>query len=198
MRRQTRTGFRGTLPAAKLCGVSDRSDTPGPARDVPLNLVAELFRAVPKLVDRTRSQAELVASLAGHVPCLSGLLGLGTAPHADEDLIVPGMHEKVPIDVLSLLEGEPSTDGEGIATSGSNGTTPAAEPAAAPGSAGPSAATPTEAELPIPDYDSLAASQVVPRLATLSPDELQSVRSYELAHRNRQTILNRVGQRLAD
>jgi hypothetical protein len=163
---------------------------------VPLNLVSELLRAVPKLVDRTRSQAELVASLAGHVPCLSGLLGLGTAPHADEDLIVPGMHEKVPIDVLSLLEGEPSSDGEGIAASGSNGSTP--QPAAAPGSGDASAATPTEAELPIPDYDSLAASQVVPRLATLSPDELQSVRSYELAHRNRQTILNRVGQRLAD
>jgi hypothetical protein len=57
---------------------------------------------------------------------------------------------------------------------------------------------PTEADLPIQDYDSLAASQVVPRLTTLSPEELRSVRSYELANRNRQTILNRVGQRLAD
>jgi len=48
--------------------------------------------------------------------------------------------------------------------------------------------------LAIPDYDSLAASQVVPRLAGLEPDELEAVRRYEAAHRARRTILNRVAQ----
>ena len=43
--------------------------------------------------------------------------------------------------------------------------------------------------LAIPDYDSLAASQVVPRLAGLTADELEAVRAYEAAHRARRTIL---------
>lgn len=49
-------------------------------------------------------------------------------------------------------------------------------------------------ELAIPDYDSLAASQVVPRLRALDDDELEAVRRYEAAHRGRKTILNRVAQ----
>ena len=59
-----------------------------------------------------------------------------------------------------------------------------------------SEAVPAEADLPVQDYDALAASQVVPRLATLSVEELDAVRRYERAHRNRQTILNRVAQLL--
>jgi hypothetical protein len=46
----------------------------------------------------------------------------------------------------------------------------------------------------IPDYDSLAASQVVPRLDGLTADELEVVRGYESAHRNRTTVLTRVAQ----
>jgi hypothetical protein len=52
----------------------------------------------------------------------------------------------------------------------------------------------SSAALAIPDYDSLSASQVVPRLAGLSIDELEAVRSYEAAHRGRKTILGRVAQ----
>src|SRR5262245_65060743 len=37
--------------------------------------------------------------------------------------------------------------------------------------------------LAIPGYDSLSVSQVVPRLAGLEPDELELVRTYELAGR---------------
>ena len=48
--------------------------------------------------------------------------------------------------------------------------------------------------LAIPGYDSLAASQVVPRLAGLSVDELTAVEAYETAHRGRRTILTRVRQ----
>jgi len=53
---------------------------------------------------------------------------------------------------------------------------------------------PEAAELAIPDYDSLSASQVLPRLTGLSPDELEAVRAYEDAHRGRKTILNRAAQ----
>jgi hypothetical protein len=59
------------------------------------------------------------------------------------------------------------------------------------GLAGPS---PREEELAIPNYESLSASQVVPRLAGLSPDQLEQVRRYELAHRHRRTVLNRIEQ----
>jgi len=53
---------------------------------------------------------------------------------------------------------------------------------------------PNAGDLAITDYDSLAASQVVSRLAGLSGDELESVRAYEIAHRGRKTILNKVAQ----
>ncbi|WP_421120123.1 hypothetical protein ACE2AJ_01890 [Aquihabitans daechungensis] len=50
------------------------------------------------------------------------------------------------------------------------------------------------AELPIADYDSLAASQVIPRLAGLSAPELAAVEAYELSHRGRKTILGKITQ----
>lgn len=49
-------------------------------------------------------------------------------------------------------------------------------------------------ELPISDYDSLAASQVIPRLAGLAPAELDAVEAYEVAHRGRKTILGKIVQ----
>lgn len=48
--------------------------------------------------------------------------------------------------------------------------------------------------LAIPDYDSLSASQVVPRLDGLQHDELEQVRWYELGNRGRKTILNKIAQ----
>lgn len=52
-----------------------------------------------------------------------------------------------------------------------------------------------EAELlAIPDYDSLSASQVLPRLVALSPEELEAVRSYEDGHRGRRTVLAKIAQ----
>lgn len=87
----------------------------------------------------------------------------------------------------------------------------ASRPAAKPSSNGPSAppipatqtstpvvSTPAHgpgaAELAITDYDSLSASQVVPRLEGLSDAELAAVRDYEAAHRGRKTILSKIAQ----
>ena len=50
------------------------------------------------------------------------------------------------------------------------------------------------ATLAIPDYDSLSASQVVPRLESLSDAELDAVREYEASNRGRKTILNKIDQ----
>jgi hypothetical protein len=79
--------------------------------------------------------------------------------------------------------------------------TTAEEPAAAPSAAAvedvASGPVPEVDSLPIPGYESLAASQVIPRLTALTPDELRAVGAYERATRRRQTILHRVSQLLA-
>lgn len=48
--------------------------------------------------------------------------------------------------------------------------------------------------LPIDGYDSLAASQVVVRLTTLTAAELDQVRQHEESHRARRTILGKISQ----
>ena len=48
--------------------------------------------------------------------------------------------------------------------------------------------------LAIPDYESLSASQVVPRLESLTGDELEAIRQYENGNRARRTILNKIAQ----
>lgn len=60
----------------------------------------------------------------------------------------------------------------------------------------PSAAGQDADELPIEEYESLAASHVVARLANLSPTELREVREFEAAHRCRRTVLGRIDQLL--
>ncbi|MGD0439249.1 MAG: hypothetical protein ABSB52_01360 [Acidimicrobiales bacterium] len=52
----------------------------------------------------------------------------------------------------------------------------------------------TPRELAIPAYDTLAASQVVERLASLTPAELEAVRRHESATRRRRTVLHRIAQ----
>lgn len=59
---------------------------------------------------------------------------------------------------------------------------------------GPRANGPAASTLAIPDYDSLSASQVVPRLEGLATPELDAVRQYESANRGRKTILNKIAQ----
>lgn len=49
-------------------------------------------------------------------------------------------------------------------------------------------------DLPIPDYESLAAIHVVHRLGTLRTEELEQVRSFEQANRGRRTILAKIEQ----
>jgi hypothetical protein len=56
------------------------------------------------------------------------------------------------------------------------------------------AAVRSRADLSIPGYDTLSASQVVQRLAGLSADELEDVRDYESGTRGRRTILSKIAQ----
>lgn len=76
------------------------------------------------------------------------------------------------------------------------GSAPVADHAAA--AASPAAAdakpAPEVADLPIPDYDELSASQVIERLEGLDPGSLEAVRAYEAGHRGRNTILGKIAQ----
>ena len=58
----------------------------------------------------------------------------------------------------------------------------------------PGGPAPSAADLAIPGYDALSASQVVQRLAGLSPAELEQVRRYEAATRGRKTVLTKISQ----
>lgn len=57
---------------------------------------------------------------------------------------------------------------------------------------------PSVGSLAIPGFDTLSASQVVPRLDGLTRADLVAVRAYEAAHRRRRTVLGRVDQLLAE
>jgi hypothetical protein len=80
-------------------------------------------------------------------------------------------------------------------------TPPETRPEPAPSTPGPERPAPDPAaaaivEAALADYDTLSASQVVRRLESLGPEELEAIRRYEGSTRNRRTILNRAGQLL--
>ena len=119
------------------------------------------------------------------------LVALGLVP-AEDDLD-DETDETATVDVPPSPE--PSTNGSGATASSAttSGATSSSPGTSAPGVAGhPSGLDP--AELAIPGYDTLSASQIVQRLPGLSPDELEAVRLYELAGRSRKTVLLRVAQ----
>lgn len=152
----------------------------------PLGFVFSATELIPKLAEKGRAQMGM-AKMVGQFAVQQGQTEAGK---------VIDRASKQAMSTLEQLAGlrsndAPSTNGNG------NGHGPASAPAptaqvidlpVAPTS-GPEAAT-----LAIPDYDSLSASQVLPRLNGLDADELEAVRSYESAHRGRKTILNRVTQ----
>jgi uncharacterized protein YdbL (DUF1318 family) len=55
-------------------------------------------------------------------------------------------------------------------------------------------APPAADMLPISDYESLAAIHVVERLRSMSSDEIELIRRFEVAHRSRRTILAKIDQ----
>ncbi len=69
-----------------------------------------------------------------------------------------------------------------------------ASPAASPAANGAAVAAGSAAELPIPDYDLLSATQVIERLEGLAQPELLAIKAYESAHRARTTILGKIAQ----
>ena len=159
---------------------------PGGLLEGPLWVVEELLAVGPRLASRTRRQVEVLRRLGGGVPCV----GIFVRPK--EEVRVPASEAPERVTVLDVLAepAVPAPPTGAVAEVDQTGTGESGLPAT-------TELVPDAADLPITDYDSLAASQVVPRLATMSPSDLQLVSAYERSNRNRQTILHRVAQLLA-
>lgn len=115
------------------------------------------------------------------------------APPAAGGASVPAPPPEVEVDV-------PGSSSAATANGSSKGSSNGSSKGAA--SAGTATATATataapmrsRADLSIPGYDTLSASQVVQRLAGLTPEELEDVRDYEAGTRGRRTILSKIAQ----
>ncbi len=174
----------------------------------PVGLAVAARELVPTLVERGRQQIDPQVGVARMVGQMAVSQGRKEAEKAVERALAQA---RATFQHLGLLPDEPETTAR-------PGPVPA-PPSEAPVPPPPRAARPVVTPLPgvastpvpgvaggtvhdavtnmalaIPDYDSLSASQVVPRLSSLSPEELEAVRSYEQQHRGRKTILNRIVQ----
>jgi hypothetical protein len=54
---------------------------------------------------------------------------------------------------------------------------------------GKSERTETDREIPVPGFNEITFEQAAKRLRRLTPDKLRRVRAYEVAHKNRGTVL---------
>ncbi len=177
----------------------------------PIGFALEARGLMPKLIERGRQQmttqvttAKMMGQFAvqqGQVEATKAMnkaqasatsaledLGLGGAPSPAEAPPTP----RSAVDPHVARAGAPSPP-PAPGPERMPPTPPVPGPGPAPGVAAEDVAT-----LAVPDYASLAASQVVPRLAGLSGEELEAVRAYEAAKRGRKTILNRIAQLQSD
>jgi hypothetical protein len=147
-----------------------------------------------KAFERARASAEVTLTERLEAAGVDTGASNGAAPTAEP------AHEPVPSSGPAPTAVRPEPTPVRAEPTPAAGPTPAAaEPLPAPQRvravpSTPAATAPLASSLAIPAYDSLSASQVVPRLAGLSATELAAVRDYESAHRGRKTILNRVAQ----
>ena len=143
----------------------------------PLGLLMNAEEIVPQLAERGRKQVVL-ARMMGQYTVRKGH---ARAERALTQLQILAANRVRP-DGATATAAPPSAEAPASATL-------TAAAAARPQHNGEVAAT-----LAIPDYDSLSASQVVPRLESLSAGELDAVRAYESSNRGRKTILNKIDQ----
>lgn len=153
----------------------------------PLGLLLEARDLVPKLADKGRQRMGgqvTVARMIGEMAVRQG--------QRRAEQVIQRLREQP--------RGAGRDDGPGNGAGPVNGHRPsspatgttagAAHPSTARAPSGPLDAS----SLAIPGYDTLSASQVVPRLEGLSPAELEDIRAYEKASRARKTILTRIEQ----
>ena len=146
----------------------------------PLGLLLEARDLVPKLADKGRQR------LGGQVT-VARMIG---------ELAVRQGQRRAERVIQRLREQPPRPPSPGAEAGGPvDGHRPEPSAAATPSSAASPPAG-DAASLAIPGYDTLSASQVVPRLEGLSADELAAIRAYESGTRARKTVLTRIDQLL--
>jgi hypothetical protein len=164
----------------------------------PLGFALDARQLLPRFIDRGRSQVAL-ARVVGRYAVQRGSVRaedyLGEEPAAQLasllqtlGLLPPDPPRDEPAGSAPTLTVVTNTD-----LDGGQAEAPIAEPE--PEEPDEEAGEVVAADaLAIPDYDTLSASQVVPRLGGLDSDELEAVRRYEAAGRGRKTILNKIAQ----
>jgi hypothetical protein len=169
--------------------MSERRSTIESALDLfvyaPVGLAVEAQRLLPELAREGRTRVEQRVTLARFV----GRLAVRTGRERLEQRFAasaPSTESAV----------ESSTDTVAPTPSSAATSAPTIEPSTepAPGSAPDPSISPDAADLAIPGYDSLSASQVVSRLGALSLEELTAVADYESSHRRRRTVLGKIDQ----
>lgn len=163
----------------------------------PLGLALAARDSLPDLIARGRQQVTSQVALAK-------MMGKFAVREGEKDLRKRAGDVSQTLSALGLLpEPNPSPGTPLKERPPAAGTvpTPTPEPTSASNGSAPSANGKAEppvvrsrADLAIPGYDTLSASQVVQRLAGLSGDELEAVRDYESGTRGRRTILSKIGQ----
>lgn len=165
-------------------GNKDRRDPVEQVLDLfvyaPLGLALTARDELPRLIERGRTQVQAQTAMAR-------LVGRFAVHQGQREA------EKLARRATERLVGQPRPQPQPRSRPSASAR-PAAAPAPAPTSVTGNGAGPSAATLAIPGYDALAASQVVPRLAGLSPEELEAVRAYEAGTRHRKTILTRIDQ----
>lgn len=148
----------------------------------PLGLLMEARDLVPKLAEKGRQRMGGQVTVARMIGEMAVRQGQRRA-------------EKVLQRLREQQGGSPSTDRAGSAERPANGHVPPTAAATATSTPTSTASATADAgALAIPGYDTLSASQVLPRLEGLSPAELEAVRAYEEATRARKTVLTRIDQ----
>jgi hypothetical protein len=149
----------------------------------PLGLALEVRNLLPQLVERGRQQVTL-ARMVGHFAVQKG--------QSDATKVIGRAGEQA----NAVLTDLGLVNRESEAAEPAPSAPPDPSPLAVAPGAPPAMARSSEKSsgLAIADYDSLAASQVIPRLPGLSSEELEAVRNYEAVNRGRKTVLNRIAQ----
>jgi len=142
----------------------------------PLGLLMNAQEVVPQLIEKGHQQVA-VARMFGKF-----------AVEQEGPKQIANLQKQV-----QKVAGQVTSRSRPASTPSTNGSTSPATQTSAP-VVPPKAHGPAASALAIPDYDSLSASQVLPRLEGLSGEELASVEAYEAEHRGRKTILNKIAQ----
>lgn len=155
----------------------------------PIGFALEARRLLPTFVDRGRQQVQMARVIGKFA------VGQGQTEASKRLGQVQSQAQRQASAILTdlgLVGAQPEVPSHSGGHLGSTAAASAGTEASAV--VGAPQASAASANLAIAGYDTLAASQLIPRLNGLGPDELEAVRAYESAHRARKTILGRIAQ----